>query len=626
MKLTVVHLEGSKQGLTETLSGDVISIGRDPSNTLSFDPFKDVDVSTRHASIMAQGQQVVLQDLGSTNGTFLNDARVTAPTPLPNGCMVRFGESGPKVQLTYALHEGPGKKTKMIHDLSARLEEEERARKKGKSKLFVFGCCALLALAIGGGGFQVWSSIQAAEALRQEVAALADKARDEQALADNQQASTLPDAKEDWDAAVAALEAGAAAEAAEDHAAAKAEYARAIELFDRAGKKAGAAAGRQVAALRAELQAELERKAAEAEEARKKRATEEAALREEIEAKRRAELESFKAHLEEVRSVAALKVEVNKILASNNPQKLSEGVAAVNSALGEVTGESEKAELEPLLVELKAKLEEHQKTPARLEEAASKTKAAVFGIESRVFALPKGQRPDTTKLRYPVAEGRGTGFLVSAKGHVVTAKEVVEPHLFDTTALARKAKLEEKGMALFTEVTLFIEVEGAYTKSFEGDAIKVARRLDDSWGEPQKVTIEFDNAQVEVEVQPHRRDEAALVFLKVEGLEKKSELLPIPAFDGDVDAGHPLVALGTQQAEEAEGAPAGLALFMFEGKVSGGGKVLDLEVPSFSSWIGGPVIDTEARTIGVLVAADVATSKAVASSVFAEIVAGFAGD
>ena len=52
MKLTCIHLEGSKQGLTETLNGDVISVGRDPSNTLSFDPFKDLDVSTRHASIL----------------------------------------------------------------------------------------------------------------------------------------------------------------------------------------------------------------------------------------------------------------------------------------------------------------------------------------------------------------------------------------------------------------------------------------------------------------------------------------------------------------------------------------------------------------------------------------------
>ena len=46
MKLTVVHLEGSKQGLTETFSGQVITVGRDPSNTLSFDPFKRVTLVT----------------------------------------------------------------------------------------------------------------------------------------------------------------------------------------------------------------------------------------------------------------------------------------------------------------------------------------------------------------------------------------------------------------------------------------------------------------------------------------------------------------------------------------------------------------------------------------------------
>lgn len=617
MKLTVMHFEGSKQGLTETLSGDVISIGRDPSNTLSFDPFKDTDVSTRHASITVQGQQVILQDLGSTNGTFLNDARVTAPTPLPNGCMVRFGESGPKVQLTYTLQEGPGKKTKMIHDLSAKLEEEEQKRKKSKSKWFVFSCCALLALVVGGVGYSTISSMQAAEALKAEVAKLGEKARDEQSLADNQQASTLPDAKEDWDAAVAALEAASAAEQAEDPETAKAEYTRAIELFDRAGKKAGAAAGRQVAELRAELKAELERKAAEAEAARKKRANEEKQLREEIEQKRREELEGFKQHLEEVRSVAALKVEVTKILASNNPDKLKQGVTAVEAKLAEVTGDAEKAELTPLLAELKVKLEEHEKTPAKLEEAAAKAKTIVFAIESKVFALPKGQRPDTTMLRYPIADGRGTGFLVSSKGHVLTAKEVVEPHLFDTTALARWKKLEEKGMALFSTLKLYTNVDGVYKEAFSGDAIKVVRRLDDSWGEPQKVKIEFDNAEVEVEVQTHRRDAAALVLLKVEGLAEKTELTPMPVFDGEIDAGLPLVALGTQADEEAGGE---LALFSFTGKVATGGNVAELEVPSFSSWIGGPVIDADGRVIGVLVQADVAKSKAVASSTFFDVI------
>ena len=55
-----------------------------------------------------------------------------------------------------------------------------------------------------------------------------------------------------------------------------------------------------------------------------------------------------------------------------------------------------------------------------------------------------------------------------------------------------------------------------------------------------------------------------------------------------VQPGTQLVALGTQKGGEDLAADQ-VGLFMFEGKVSAGGRVLTLEVPSFSSWIGGDV-------------------------------------
>src|SRR5687768_8753815 len=119
MKLTVVHLEGSKQGQTEYLPGPVVAIGRDPAtNQLAFDPYKDLDVSSQHATVTFQGDQVMIQDLGSRNGTFLNGARVDGAVPLPNDSVVQFGDKGPKVKLSFVFHAGPGKKTQMIHDLA----------------------------------------------------------------------------------------------------------------------------------------------------------------------------------------------------------------------------------------------------------------------------------------------------------------------------------------------------------------------------------------------------------------------------------------------------------------------------------------------------------------------------
>ena len=57
------------------------------------DPF----ASTRHARIERQGSVLVVEDLGSTNGTLLNEEPLTGPQPLHHGDRIRIGDS----ELTY---------------------------------------------------------------------------------------------------------------------------------------------------------------------------------------------------------------------------------------------------------------------------------------------------------------------------------------------------------------------------------------------------------------------------------------------------------------------------------------------------------------------------------------------
>ncbi len=172
MKLTVIHLEGSKQGQTEEIPGPVVAVGRDPSNQLAFDPYQDLDVSTRHASITFQGQQVMLQDLGSKNGTFVNGQQIQGAVPLPDGSLVQFGDKGPKVKVNFTFETGPGKKTMMIHDLSSALESEkgtaQQAQKSKKRTAMMAGCLLFLG-AIGVGGYLIYDSSATAEKLRVEV-------------------------------------------------------------------------------------------------------------------------------------------------------------------------------------------------------------------------------------------------------------------------------------------------------------------------------------------------------------------------------------------------------------------------------------------------------------------------
>lgn len=50
-------------------------------------------VSTRHARFATNGEQWFVEDLGSTNGTFVNTRRITEPTPVSPGISVRLGKT-----------------------------------------------------------------------------------------------------------------------------------------------------------------------------------------------------------------------------------------------------------------------------------------------------------------------------------------------------------------------------------------------------------------------------------------------------------------------------------------------------------------------------------------------------
>jgi pSer/pThr/pTyr-binding forkhead associated (FHA) protein len=91
----LVVSEGPLRGTTLPLTSSAILIGRAPSCTLVLD---DDYSSSRHARIFPSGDQWILEDLGSTNGTFIGNQRVSAPTPLSPGTQVRIGQSVVELQ------------------------------------------------------------------------------------------------------------------------------------------------------------------------------------------------------------------------------------------------------------------------------------------------------------------------------------------------------------------------------------------------------------------------------------------------------------------------------------------------------------------------------------------------
>jgi Inner membrane component of T3SS, cytoplasmic domain len=86
----LVVTEGPLKGASITLAEQQILLGRANDATLVIN---DDYASSRHARIFPQDGQWIVEDLGSTNGTYLDRQKVTRPMPVPVGVPVRIGKT-----------------------------------------------------------------------------------------------------------------------------------------------------------------------------------------------------------------------------------------------------------------------------------------------------------------------------------------------------------------------------------------------------------------------------------------------------------------------------------------------------------------------------------------------------
>ncbi len=98
-----VMRSGPTPGAIYSLEGDQLIIGRDSSSGV---PINDAEISRKHARLMFQGGKYVIEDLGSTNGTFVNGQRLVSPVVLKSGDVVSLGEQ--IVLMFEALSADPG--------------------------------------------------------------------------------------------------------------------------------------------------------------------------------------------------------------------------------------------------------------------------------------------------------------------------------------------------------------------------------------------------------------------------------------------------------------------------------------------------------------------------------------
>ncbi|MCS7066944.1 MAG: FHA domain-containing protein [Fimbriimonadales bacterium] len=92
----LVGLQGAYAGQVFDISADLITIGREAGNGIVLDG--EITVSRRHAQLVRQNGELMVQDLGSTNGTYVNGQRISDLTPLRVGDTVQFGMASFRVE------------------------------------------------------------------------------------------------------------------------------------------------------------------------------------------------------------------------------------------------------------------------------------------------------------------------------------------------------------------------------------------------------------------------------------------------------------------------------------------------------------------------------------------------
>ncbi len=86
----LVVQQGPEVGKVYELSSNEHTLGRDINNAIMIN---DAEISRNHCRFILQGDGYVLEDLGSTNGTFVNEQRISGQSALHSGESIRVGDN-----------------------------------------------------------------------------------------------------------------------------------------------------------------------------------------------------------------------------------------------------------------------------------------------------------------------------------------------------------------------------------------------------------------------------------------------------------------------------------------------------------------------------------------------------
>ncbi|GAB4460192.1 MAG: hypothetical protein Fur0044_52640 [Anaerolineae bacterium] len=146
---TLVVRQGTQAGMSFVISGSQVILGREEGLDIVL---QDPESSRRHARVSWQGGRYVIEDMGSTNGTFVNGMQITMPQALNPGDSIGIGQTALVFQLSGAeigpaFYQAPPQQAPAY----APPPGAPAARANNKSTQYLlYGCGCLLLLCICG--------------------------------------------------------------------------------------------------------------------------------------------------------------------------------------------------------------------------------------------------------------------------------------------------------------------------------------------------------------------------------------------------------------------------------------------------------------------------------------------
>jgi len=145
---TLVVRQGAQAGMSFSITGNQVLLGREEGLDIIL---QDPESSRRHSRISWQGGQYVIEDLGSTNGTFVNGVQITTPQMLNPGDSIGIGQTALVFQMQggqVPFQSPPPRQAQTYAEPSSPSTSSAEPEESKTTQYLLYGCGCLLLLGI----------------------------------------------------------------------------------------------------------------------------------------------------------------------------------------------------------------------------------------------------------------------------------------------------------------------------------------------------------------------------------------------------------------------------------------------------------------------------------------------